>query len=91
MQSMMEQSMPRQLSTRIVDKGVCWYCNSSEAKTSVCSGCKIARYCTKRCQHEAWAEHKLVCEQYCRMFSNPPFKQSLQSAHPQTKWIELIA
>ena len=82
MQNMMEQSMPRQLSSRIVDKGVCWHCNASEAKTSVCSGCKTARYCTMICQHEAWAEHKLVCRQYCIMFNNAPFNQCLQSANP---------
>ena len=91
MQSMMEQSLPPQLSSRIVDKGVCWHCNVSEAKTSVCFGCKTARYCTMICQHKAWTEHKLVCTQYCRMFNNPPFKQCLQSADPQMKWLEVIA
>ena len=90
MQSMMEQSMPRGLSDRIIDKRVCWYCNSCQANTSVCSGCKIARYCKKECQKDAWVEHKQVCAQYCRMFNNPLFKKRLQDAHPQTKWIELI-
>ena len=90
MQSMMEQSMPHRLSDRIIDRRVCWYCNSSQEKTSVCSACKIARYCKKKCQQDAWVEHKPVCAQYCRMFNNPLFKKRLQGAHPQTKWIELL-
>lgn len=42
----------------------CWKCNLSN-KLSVCSKCKIAKYCNKECQVEHWKiDHKLKCNVY---------------------------
>ncbi|KAJ8518665.1 hypothetical protein ONZ45_g4292 [Pleurotus djamor] len=35
-------------------------------KLRVCSGCHVVRYCSIRCQHDAWkAEHRVMCKLLC--------------------------
>jgi hypothetical protein len=29
---------------------------------TVCGGCRIARYCGKACQHQAWPQHRRSCK-----------------------------
>jgi hypothetical protein len=31
-------------------------------KNSVCSGCKVARFCSKECLRKYWDRHKPVCK-----------------------------
>lgn len=40
-------------------------CSESSLRTWLCSGCRMARYCSRVCQKEAWEEgHKTVCGNY---------------------------
>jgi hypothetical protein len=38
----------------------------AHCKQSICSACKMARFCSKECQKQAWKEHKLVCKSLTR-------------------------
>lgn len=45
-------------------KNVCWYCQKKADPihpVKVCSGCKIAKYCSRECQLKAWEGHKIEC------------------------------
>ncbi|KAJ6458656.1 hypothetical protein C8R47DRAFT_1203140 [Mycena vitilis] len=37
-------------------------CNTEGEKFKVCARCKIARYCSARCQKKDWPKHKRRCE-----------------------------
>ena len=60
----------------------CSHCHSDLRGTrgNWCSGCRLARYCNRTCQREAWASHKVHCEEmgrlrktvYWREFAAPP-------------------
>ena len=39
----------------------CAKCGTKAADVKKCGGCKIARYCSKKCQQTDWMEHKLLC------------------------------
>ena len=43
----------------------CFGCTSGSVKNckeiKVCSGCKVAQYCSRECQLSHWAEHKIDC------------------------------
>lgn len=41
---------------------VCELCLCESPHLLRCSRCKFAKYCSKRCQTEAWPEHKLECK-----------------------------
>ena len=32
-----------------------------QKKLNLCSGCKLVRYCSGKCQKEHWSEHKVLC------------------------------
>ena len=36
-----------------------------ELPLKLCSGCRVARYCSPECQAAAWAGHKRVCRVLC--------------------------
>ena len=38
----------------------CMNCKNSKSK-SKCSGCNLARYCSKACQEQDWEAHKSIC------------------------------
>ena len=38
---------------------VCVVCNAPSSKK--CSGCRLARYCSRECQMQDWQEHKTHC------------------------------
>ena len=41
----------------------CDFCFDETAKLAVCAICKVAKYCSKECQREAWQRHhKKVCK-----------------------------
>ncbi|KAG9268984.1 histone-lysine N-methyltransferase SMYD3-like [Astyanax mexicanus] len=42
-------------------QSACHNCVRTGEKLLRCSQCKIARYCSVRCQKESWAEHKTEC------------------------------
>lgn len=46
---------------RELDLRICEGCYSFE-RTKACAGCGLARYCSKRCQEEAWPAHKRRCK-----------------------------
>jgi len=48
-------------------KRYCWNCYMDSCsirpgKTSLCTGCRRARYCDKKCQEEDWVRHRKFCE-----------------------------
>eukprot|EP01083_Nonionella_stella_P046948 125709_1 len=46
-------------------------CNKTEvSKYHLCSGCRIATYCSKKCQKQDWKRnrHKLICQTYTRLY-----------------------
>lgn len=48
-------------------KRYCWNCYMDSwdirpGKTSLCTGCRRARYCDKKCQEENWDMHRKFCE-----------------------------
>lgn len=52
--------------TLVEEEPKCNGCHKTELKTELklhkCSGCKIAKYCSKECQRDNWAEHKIECK-----------------------------
>jgi hypothetical protein len=38
----------------------CFHCGSGSAKA--CQGCRLAYFCSRECQRQAWPEHKLACQ-----------------------------
>jgi hypothetical protein len=38
---------------------VCWNCGRPALET--CSGCNLAKYCSRFCQHKDWDTHHRVC------------------------------
>ena len=48
----------------------CCVKQSDSAPFKICSGCKIAYFCSKRCQKEAWtAHHRQICKILTRKYS----------------------
>ena len=43
------------------DRPRCDHCGSWKGKLSRCSGCKTARYCSRKCQVADWKRHKPKC------------------------------
>jgi hypothetical protein len=33
-----------------------------EGRMNCCSGCRVASYCSVECQHQHWAQHKIMCK-----------------------------
>ncbi|KAF8878364.1 hypothetical protein CPB84DRAFT_1688354, partial [Gymnopilus junonius] len=43
-------------------RGNCMTCGKdAQSDLKVCSGCKVAKYCSKQCQKEDWKNHKKEC------------------------------
>ena len=40
----------------------CLAVGSTEIEGKLCSGCGVAKYCSKSCQKKAWADHSVICE-----------------------------
>ena len=43
----------------------CELSSELELPLKLCSGCRVARYCSPECQAAAWAGHKRVCRVLC--------------------------
>jgi hypothetical protein len=44
---------------------VCRWCKNTDrgkAKYKICTGCRSAYYCSKKCQKRDWEKHKLICK-----------------------------
>ncbi|EIW78226.1 hypothetical protein CONPUDRAFT_108026 [Coniophora puteana RWD-64-598 SS2] len=39
------------------------YANGAEVKLFLCTGCRMAKYCSKTCQKEDWSNHRKPCKQ----------------------------
>lgn len=39
----------------------CQLCESSSSNLKLCSGCEMVMYCSVKCQHEDWKQHKPIC------------------------------
>lgn len=64
----------------LLAKYKCAACDAVSA-TKVCSGCKMARYCSAECQTRHWKTggHKVVCKEHQRQTSSPGAAGSSQS------------
>ncbi len=49
----------------------CFRPQDATVRLKLCSGCRVAEYCSKECQKAAWPKHKYV----------PPL-----TSHPQSGW-----
>jgi len=52
---------------------LCFYCQQEFSLDNImkCSGCKLARYCSKECQKSDWvATHKEQCSNFCQLYGN---------------------
>ena len=56
-----EQSMKMIIHSHDYIWRACARCAVKREKMKKCSGCRLVHYCSTRCQHRAWAEHKLTC------------------------------
>lgn len=39
----------------------CANCGAEETNMKVCSGCRVAHYCSRECQSDHWTRHKSIC------------------------------
>ena len=48
---------------RRIQRRVCWHCDRRCEKTHICGACRLARYCSGKCQDESWrAHHRRACK-----------------------------
>ena len=57
------------------DELLCWSCgsmsgepHSTPGRFQCCSGCKVARYCSRACQYRHWKEHREACADMSELF-----------------------
>ncbi|ELR23589.1 MYND finger domain containing protein [Acanthamoeba castellanii str. Neff] len=43
----------------------CWNCKRTLLKPLQCSRCQSVVYCSRTCQRDDWAKHKVACDQTC--------------------------
>lgn len=58
------EGMHSQVTTLVMDvpaENCCHSCMTEEGKLKRCTGCGVAKYCSKECQTAHWKEHKKVC------------------------------
>ncbi len=53
-------SITRAMLLSIASSLRCRFCGDKDAHLRSCSGCKLARYCSKECQLADWSEHREV-------------------------------
>ena len=51
--------------------GTCINCEKENDRRNMflCGNCRIHQYCSKKCQEEAWEDHKPICKQLCKRFN----------------------
>eukprot|EP00928_Gymnodinium_smaydae_P029961 TRINITY_DN22412_c0_g2_i1.p1 TRINITY_DN22412_c0_g2~~TRINITY_DN22412_c0_g2_i1.p1 ORF type:complete len:648 (-),score=90.56 TRINITY_DN22412_c0_g2_i1:362-2305(-) len=47
----------------------CDHCHMACSPPQRCGRCRKATYCSKKCQHAAWSEHKVTCNSYAQTAS----------------------
>ena len=47
--------------------GKCDNCGAEFEKVGKCKSCKVAKYCSVKCQKEDWSRHKKVCEKNTKL------------------------
>ena len=57
--------------------GQCIHCDNEKECSALflCGNCLIHQDCSKKCQRDAWAEHKPICKQLCKRFNRHDKKQ----------------
>lgn len=51
-------------STTVSKQGfMCQYCSKLLKHIKICGGCRISRYCSRKCQKCAWPHHKSACKE----------------------------
>ena len=53
------------VASKLDDSLQCFFClaiGSAEIEVKLCSGCGVAKYCSKSCQKKAWADHSVICK-----------------------------
>ena len=46
---------------------VCGACGVAVEEHSYCAGCRMVRYCGRRCQRDHWPQHRLVCALFAEL------------------------
>ena len=56
-------------------------CCGSEKALFQCSQCKVAKFCSKKCQRDCWDEHKPICDAIHTLSSNIYSKPTMFRSH----------
>jgi hypothetical protein len=58
-------------------KYICFNCKKYQKGTYYCSGCFMAKYCSRECQTQDWTTHKRSCKTIKRLVGTPGFNHRL--------------
>jgi len=61
----------------------CWNCGRKANET--CSGCNVARYCGKFCQHKDWEQHHKDCGKQNKQQSETPLSPTIEKLPSSTR------
>ena len=78
-----------ELLRRPISGKACWWCNrETDTKLQKCSLCKIAHYCSRQCQKEAWPGHEKKECKILQVMSHYMFKACRQAGDSHATTIE---
>ena len=58
----------------------CICCGSENAQYQ-CTRCKVAKYCSKKCQRDCWEDHKTICDAIHKLSKQVYSKETMFRSH----------